>query len=472
MTENPRELPRDRPATMDAEGARVSLYPAEVRGKWASRRKGVQWILLFVFLFLPWLSHEGRQWFLLDIAQRRFHLFGVQLWAHDVPLLWFVLVGSGVALLLVTSIWGRVWCGWACPQTVFIEALYRQIESWIEGDSVSRKRRDTGPWTFDKVLRKSAKYAVYFGVTLLLTHSFLAYFVGAHEVTRMVFRAPSENWLSFVFVMSLSGLLLFNFAWFREQFCVIVCPYGRLQSVFLDEHSLVVHYDAVRGEPRKGMAPSSNAKSGDCVNCYKCVQVCPTGVDIRRGTQLECIACTACIDACDEVMSRLKKPLGLIRYDSLAGTEGRRKVIRPRVILYASVWVALVAGFGWTLARHEDFQMTIVRAVESPYQVLPAEGAVMNHFKVDFSNQAFEERKVRITLPSALKERGFVLITQSEIQVVAPGKSLKTHYFVKFPASALTAGSVRARLNVEAFGMQTFKKRSLEKEVTLVGPLR
>ncbi len=251
MASNPRELPQDRLATTDETGKRVHLYPAEVRGKWKHRKNLVHGVLLAFLLVLPWIKVGGKQWVLLDLAQRRFRIFGVEFWAHETPMLVFVLLGCALLLIFVSAIWGRIWCGWACPQTVLIEALYRRIDRFFEGDSVQQKALDAAPWTTEKWARKLGKWTVGGLVALHLTQNFLALFVGSDVVTQMVFRPPTENWATFVGVMTLTGILYFNFTWFREQFCVIMCPYGRFQSVLLDEHSLVIYYDSKRGEPRR-----------------------------------------------------------------------------------------------------------------------------------------------------------------------------------------------------------------------------
>lgn len=316
------ELHPDRLATTDAQGRRIALYPADVRGFFRRKRTQVQAILVIIFLVLPWVRINGQQALLLDIAQRRFEIFGLSLRAHNAPLLFFVFAAGAFGLFFVTAVWGRVWCGWACPQTVFIDGVFRKIERWVEGSALERRKLDAAPLSLQKFLKKFGKWSLYIFATLILTHSFLAYFVGTGPLAEMIRKNPSENWGSFLFMVFSSAVILFDFAWFREQFCTIVCPYGRFQSVLMDRGSMIVAYDVDRGEPRatpqaKALSKAHNSNLGDCVNCYRCVQVCPTGIDIRRGLQMECIACTACIDACDEVMTKVKKPTGLIRYDSL-----------------------------------------------------------------------------------------------------------------------------------------------------------
>ncbi|MCM2324679.1 MAG: cytochrome c oxidase accessory protein CcoG, partial [Oligoflexia bacterium] len=363
------ELPVDRLATTDEQGGRVYLYPAEVKGPFRRLRRVVYDVLLVIFLALPWLRIGGQPVVLLDIPRRRFSLFGETFWAHDAPILLFVLGGFVLALVLATAVWGRVWCGWACPQTVFIDGVFRRLERWIEGHAFERRRRDEGPWTLDKGARRIVKWAAFVAVSLVIAHTFLAYFVGTDELGRMLRGSPGQYPAAFLVMAVTMGIVLFDFGWFREQFCTIACPYGRFQSVLMDSDSLIVGYDARRGEPRRGTAPAK--EEGDCVSCQRCVQVCPTGVDIRRGVQLECIACTACIDACDEVMTRLKRPKGLIRYAStseLAG--GKRRKFGPRVALYLGLLLVFISGLTLSIAGREALDTTLVRFVGEPYQVV------------------------------------------------------------------------------------------------------
>lgn len=441
---DPKALPTDHLTTADREGKRVYVYPSDVRGRFKSYRNVVQSLLIVVFLVLPWIKIGGHQSILLDFANRQFAVFGLTFWAHDAPMLVFVLGGAALSLVFVTALWGRAWCGWACPQTVFIENVFRRIERAIEGDAVERKRLDAGPWNGDRVWKKSLKWASFLAVTLIISHSFLAYFVGAESLGRLISGPPRENYGAFLFMAGFTALLLFDFGWFREQFCTVVCPYGRFQSLLMDKHSLVVTYDEKR--------------QADCVNCFRCVQVCPTGIDIRRGLQLECIACTACIDACDDVMGRLKKPLGLIRYE-------QSKAIRPRTVIYFLLVVVVAAGLATTIARRSEVEMVLVRPQDVPYQdlgVLEGKQMFANRYRVELVNQTFKPLRVRlqsgnpeIEIAGALKE--FEL---------AAGKDLRTEVFFKFPKEILNHGKAEVEIRV-----LDERSRALRKEaVTLVGP--
>lgn len=312
---NPFELPEDRLASTTATGKRVYIHPASVSGVFKRWRNKIHTVFILIFLMLPWTKVAGHQTVLLDIANRKFSLFGVTFWAHDAPMLVLVFLTFVLTMGLVTALFGRVWCGWACPQTVFIESVYRRVEEWIEGTPHQRSRLDSAPLSVSKVVKRVVKWGLFIGISLVITHSFLAYFVGSSNLIGMISQSPSQHPGPFIMIVISTAIIAFDFGWFREQFCIIACPYGRMQSVLMDDHSLVVAYDATRGEPRK-QDRHDTASTGDCINCYRCVQVCPTGVDIRRGVQLECIMCTACIDACDSVMDKINKPKGLIRYES------------------------------------------------------------------------------------------------------------------------------------------------------------
>jgi cytochrome c oxidase accessory protein FixG len=374
---------RDSVTTIRDDGSRLFLHPADARGFWTRTRRWSAWFLVAIYLSLPWIPVGGHPAVFLDIADRRFHLFGYTLAFQDIWLLFFAITGLGFSLFFLTSLLGRVWCGWACPQTVFLEHVYRRIERWIEGDAVARRKLDAAPWAAPKIVRRGGKQILFLLVSAVITHLFLAYFVSVPELWAMMHDAPAKHWSAFLFVAAATGILYFNFAWFREQLCLIICPYGRLQSVLLDDHSLVIGYDAKRGEPR-GKVGTPDA--GACVDCNRCVQVCPTGIDIRQGLQIECIACAACVDACDEVMDKVQRPRGLVRYDSTAAFGGgRTRWLRPRIWLYLGLLGvgATVATFAVSSVRPAVLGVT--RLQGAPYYLEP-EG-VRNQFLVRLVNK-------------------------------------------------------------------------------------
>lgn len=463
MNKNPLDLPEESLASLDEFGNRIFIYPAKVRGFFHKKRTQLQVVLMLIFLILPWTEINGVQTVLLDIPGRRFTFFGGTFWAHDGPLIFFVLAFLTMGLALLTAVWGRIWCGWACPQTVFIEMIFRRIEEWVEGNHIERRKLNQQEWSFSKFSKKTLKWAAYTLVSLVIAHSFLAYFVGAETLLEMIQHSPRQNWTVFWMAVFFSGVTLFDFGWFREQFCIIMCPYGRFQSVLMDEHSLAILYNTKRGEPRK--APGlAKQEQGDCINCYKCVAVCPTAIDIRRGVQMECIACTACADACDEVMTKIGKPTGLIGYSSETRQQGQNtRFFRPRTWVYLGLLFLITAGLLYSLSRRQDFHLALVRAIETPYQLVQdgSEELVINHFKLKIKSQSSQER---ILTAEVLGINGVQLVSPYIGQKIRAGQSLETHLFIKFPPELLNSQGQKV-LEIEFFKSQTVS-------APLVGPQR
>jgi cytochrome c oxidase accessory protein FixG len=317
----------DKASSLKPDGSRNWVYPADVEGRFDRLRKITFTILVGILIALPILKVRGNPAVFLDVQHRRFYLFGGVFNAQDFWLVFFLLTGVGFGLIYITALWGRIWCGYACPQTVFLEGVFRPIERWIEGPRTERMKRNAGPMSFDKLWRKTLKHVIYLLAAFGIAHIILAYFISIPRLWDMMLHRPGEHPEAFGWAASLTAAMYFNFWWFREQLCLIVCPYGRLQSVLTDADSLVIGYDLKRGEPR-GKANTEGV--GDCVDCKRCVVVCPTGIDIRNGLQLDCVGCARCVDACDDVMLKLKRPAGLIRYDSYNGLHGEpRRVLRP-----------------------------------------------------------------------------------------------------------------------------------------------
>lgn len=432
----PQNLPEDSLASLDQWGDRIFIYPAKVRGLWQKRRHILHVVLMIIFLALPWIKIGGHQAVMFNIPDRQFALFGLTFWAHDGPLTFFVLAVLTIGLAWMTAIWGRVWCGWACPQTVFIETIFRKIEEMVEGNHIKRRRLNESEPSFEKTFKKTLKWSLYTAASLIITHSFLAYFVGTDRLLEMVQSSPKDNWVPFIIILFTTAVVLFDFGWFREQFCIVMCPYGRFQSVLMDHDSLTVAYDVDRGEPRRNVA-KDKASQGDCIDCRKCVAVCPTGIDIRNGLQMECIACTACIDACDEVMVKTKRPKGLIRYateNQLAGKASQ--ILRPRVIAYTLLLVLFVGGLGYRVSQRQSFYLSFVRALETPFKVTAfSDGseAVLNHYKVSIRNQEFHPVELQLEIPeSFLQQHRVNLVSPMNPATVGPGKTLNFHIFVQF----------------------------------------
>ncbi len=372
--------------TFGATGSRVMLYPAHAPGPFYSARALVGFFLIALYLALPCIPVGGAPAIFLNVAELRFHLFGLTFLTQDLWLAFFVISGLGFALFTVTAILGRVWCGWACPLTVFLDVV-RRMERWIEGDALKRKRLENEPWDFVTGVRRLLKHGVVGGLAVLVAHGFLAYFVSLPGLFKMMKEAPAAHPGAFLLVSGVTAVLWFCFAWFREQFCIVLCPYGRLQSVLTDTHTLVIGYDAQRGEPR-GKARGNQA-GGDCVDCLKCVQVCPTGIDIRQGLQLECIGCAACVDACDAVMAKLHRPRGLVRYDSLAGLAGqKRRFWRPRLALYGFLLLAGITAASISVSTLRSAVVSLTRLPGAPYFV--KDNVLRNQFLLRVLNKQHE----------------------------------------------------------------------------------
>lgn len=383
--------------TLDAAGGRRWIRPRLSKGRFLDRRRAVGWLLMTLFVVLPHLRVAGKPALLLDVLARRFTILGATFTPTDTPVLMLFLLATFVGVFLLTSLYGRVWCGWACPQTVWLELLFRPLDRLIEGSPQRQQALDRdGP-----DLRRAVKHLVFMGLAFVLGNTFLAYFVGAEQLGQWMRSSPVEHPAAFA-VMAVTTLLVFlDFSWFREQTCLVACPYGRFQSVLLDRHSLIVGYDAARGEPRgrPGRAPAAGAR-GDCIDCMACVNTCPTGIDIRDGLQMECVNCTQCIDACDAIMDRIGKPRGLIRHSAEAELAGEpRRLVRPRVAIYGVALTALVVALGAALALRRDADVTLLRTTGIPFIDRGAEVEV--HVRVKIHNKTDGQRTYTVTLGDA-----------------------------------------------------------------------
>jgi cytochrome c oxidase accessory protein FixG len=384
-------------AALPGDGRRKAIQPADVTGRFHRARLVVFGLLILLWAALPWVKLGGHPAIFLDVDTREFFLFGASFNAQDTWLLFFLMTGVGFGLVYATALAGRVWCGWACPQTVFLEGVYRRIERLVEGPREKRMRRNAGPWNADKVGRKLASHVLYIVASLLVAHVFLSYFASLPKTFAMVRQSPSAHPEAFAWVVAMTCLFYGNFAWFREQMCVVLCPYGRLQSALLDEHSLVIGYDLRRGEPR---GKKGTQGAGDCVDCKRCIVVCPTGIDIRNGTQMECLACTACIDACDDVMVRLGRPRGLIRYDSHNGLLGKaRRIFRSRIALYSVLLVTGAVVATLATRRRKDFEVGLLRLPGEPYRL--EEGQVRNAMQLHLVNKRSQPGVYRVQVEPA-----------------------------------------------------------------------
>ncbi|MCC6899672.1 MAG: cytochrome c oxidase accessory protein CcoG [Polyangiaceae bacterium] len=443
--------------TLNADGSRRLIHPKLHRGRYWRARLLTGWGLIALFVALPFVKMNGKPVMLLDVPSRQFHLFGRTFLATDGVLLMLLMLSIFVLIIWLSALLGRGWCGWACPQTVYMEFLFRPIERLFEGDrpqqiALDKRKRPS--------LRRIAKNLVFAVSSVFVANVFLAYFVGVERLSRWVTQSPLEHPAPFLVMAVTAGLAMFDFAWFREQMCTVVCPYARLQSVLLDKRSLVIAYDPVRGEPRSKGKPKPG--SGDCIDCSACVVTCPTGIDIREGLQLECIACTQCLDACDSIMDRIGKPRGLIRYSSQEGMEtGKRpRYLRPRVIIYPVVLAGFVTALLVVGSRIGGADVTLLRGIGAPFVEQP--DGIQNQIRVKVENRTSAKQRYRVVLLDAPDAK---LIAPENPLPVRAGSHESTSVFVIVPRTSFQDGQrpVRFRVTDEA---------GFEKELSykLLGP--
>lgn len=459
---------RDSVSTIDEAGKRVWLYPKRPNGRFYSWRTYVSYVLLIFLFATPWVKVNGDPLLLFNVLERRFILFGLHFTPQDFHLFVLAMIILVVFIALFTVVFGRLFCGWVCPQTIFMEMVYRRIEYWIEGDANAQKRLNKAPWTTDKVLKKGSKQALFFGIAVLVANTFLAYIIGSDQLVNIITGTFAEHWQGFVAMILFSFAFYFVFAYMREQVCVAICPYGRLQSVLLDQNSIVVHYDHVRGEPRGKMKKQRKAPAlatassfvdlpvaqpapvlGDCVDCKLCVQVCPTGIDIRNGTQLECINCTACMDACDEVMDKIGRDRGLIRYDSYNGvTEQNRRLFTPRVIAYSVVLVALLALEIGLLAGRSPVEVLFLRTPGMLYQEV-GDTHISNLYNYQIQNKRSEEMSLEFRFRGDTPGR---LRWVGELPTVEKQEMAEGAVFIDLPRTALSGRKNKIVLDIYSNG--------------------
>jgi cytochrome c oxidase accessory protein FixG len=406
--------------TLNNDGSRRWVRPKLYEGRFYKRRLWVGWGLIALFVLLPFARIGGKPVVLLDVPRREFVLFGTTFLPTDGVLLMLLMLSIFVSVFLISAILGRVWCGWACPQTVYMELVFRPIERLLEGSRGQQLKLDRdGPNR-----RRVLKLFIYGLLSIVVGNVFLAYFVGTDRLATWVTRSPFEHPAPFVIVLVTSALVFFDFAYFREQMCTVICPYARLQSVLLDKASLIVGYDAKRGEPRG----NGRSKGGDCIDCKACVVACPTGIDIRNGLQLECIACTQCIDACDSVMDKVKKPRGLIRYAarSVFSTGEPGRLLRPRVLVYSAFLVVLVGALLLTgRERTGSAEVTILRGIGAPF--VEQGEQIQNQLRIKIRNRAAEPRAFTLSLERAGESQ---LIAPENPVIVQPGEQVTAGAFV------------------------------------------
>lgn len=419
-------------ATLNEDGSRRWLRPRLSTGAFWRKRRVVAYALMAVFFLIPYLRMHGKPLILLDVPHRQFTLFGYTFLPTDTLLFMLLMVSVAIAILLLTALFGRVWCGWTCPQTVYMEFLFRPIERFFEGGR-------SGSLALDKAgglpLRRVAKNGVYLVLSLFLAHTFLAYFVGIDQLVVWVRQSPFQHPTSFLIMAGTTALIFFDFAYFREQTCLVACPYGRLQSVLLDRQSLIVGYEPRRGEPRTLKVKGRPADAGDCIDCGACVLTCPTGIDIRDGLQMECIHCTQCADACDAIMDKVGKPRGLIHYTSQNTVEGQpTRLLRPRVVLYPAALALAVGLLAFNLGIKADTDVTLLRGAGAPFTRQP-NGSIVNQVRVKITNRGGTGRDYRLGVSGP---EGVALIAPRNPLPVPGGTTVETSVFVVVPEGSFT----------------------------------
>ena len=423
---------KDSVSTISDQGKRVWIYPKKPKGRFTTARTIVAVLLILILLVTPFIKIHGHPFMMFNLLARKFIFFGLAFGPYDFAILVVGFIAFAIFIILFTAIFGRIFCGWICPQTIFMEMVFRKIEFWIEGDFRQQIALDKGEWTFNKYLKKTVKHIIFFSLSFIVANILLAWVIGIDELYKIITDPPSQHLSGLIAIIIFSGIFYLIFSKFREQACTVVCPYGRLQGVLLDKNSLVVAYDNVRGEPREKIRKKEERAAGDCIDCLLCVDVCPTGIDIRDGIQLECVNCTACIDACDEVMDKIKKPRGLIRYDSLQGIKDQiRFTITPRIISYSVILVLLVSLFSYLVATREDIEVNILRTPGMLYQEQPND-KISNLYNFNIVNKTFEPITVTIKIknlnaeikmlgsdlnlkPSEVEEGKFMIIADKKV---------------------------------------------------------
>ncbi len=389
---------RDTISIVSDEGKRKWIYPRKPKGKFYSARTFVSIFLLAVLFGLPLIRIDGHPFMLLDITEGKFILFGALFTPQDFYIFGLTVIAIIIAIFFITAVFGRVFCGWICPQTIFMEMVFRKIEYFIEGDYKQQIALSSSDWNSTKIFKKFSKYIIFFAISFLIANTLLAYIIGTDKLWAIVTDTPANHIGGLTAILVFTSVFYFVFASFREQACILVCPYGRLQGVLLDKNSIVIAYDNVRGEPRKMIKKNEPSAGGDCIDCKMCVQVCPTGIDIRNGTQLECVNCTACIDACDKVMDKISRPRGLIRYDSMEGIKSSSGFkFTGRMTLYLVVLIVLVGSISFLYAGRKEAAIEILRTPGMLFQNQP-DNKVSNLYNFKITNRRFEVLPVQMRL--------------------------------------------------------------------------
>lgn len=442
---------RDKIATVDDEGKRVWIFPKKPKGRFYSKRKLVSYFLLILLFAIPYIKIDGEPFLMFNIIERKFSIFGYIFWAQDLYLFALTMIVFVVFIILFTVIFGRLFCGWICPQTIFMEMVFRRIEYWIEGDWKQQKKLANQPWNKEKIRKRALKLGIFFIISFLIANTFLSYIIGYEKVWAIATDNPANHVGGLIAILVFTTVFFLVFLKLREQVCTTICPYGRLQGVLLDRRSLNVIYDYVRGEKRAKFdkrEDRSKTDKGDCIDCKQCVNVCPTGIDIRNGIQLECVNCTACIDACDEMMEAVDLPKGLIRYDSEEGVKtGVKFAFTTRIKAYTVLLIGLLVLLTSLVINRSDFETTILRTRGTLYQKAE-NGNISNIYDITITNKTSQEFNIELKV---LDKKGEVKVIGDPVVLEQRGQA-KSKFMVYLNKKELNKMNSKVQIGVYGNG--------------------
>jgi len=441
---------RDRIATVDAKGKRKWVFAQKPAGPFYNIRTWVSWGFFALFFALPFIKMNGRPLFLFNIPEAKFIIFGKIFWPQDFFIFGLTMVTFIIFIVLFTAAFGRLFCGWVCPQTIFMEMLFRKVEYLIEGDAAKQRLLNNSPWTAEKIRKKITKHVAFFLLAFIIANFFLAYIIGMDELKKIISEPVSEHVVGFLSLILFAFIFYGVYAYFREQVCTVICPYGRLQSVLLDRNSMIVAYDHKRGEPRDKFKKNRVAEinTGDCIDCFQCVKVCPTGIDIRNGTQMECVGCTACIDACNKMMEAVHRPKGLIRYASENGiTEGKKLRYTGRMKFYTVLLILLSGILALLLISRKDIDGTIIRTKGMVYQERGTD-SLSNLFNIKVINKTIKDMPVTLRLEGDSKDAGKIeLVGATDIHLKQEDQASGS-FFVVLPRKFVNSRKLKIKIGL------------------------
>lgn len=455
---------RDHLATVDEKGKRKWVYAQKPKGAFYNMRSYVSWGFFIIFFTLPFIYIHGRPIFLFNIPEAKFIIFNKVFWPQDFFIFGITMITFIVFIILFTATFGRLFCGWVCPQTIFMEMLFRKVEYLIEGDAAKQRLLSNSGWTGEKIIKKTGKHVAFFVLSFIIANFFLSYIIGMKQLEKIIQEPVSENFGGLSALIVFSGVFYGVYAFFREQVCTVVCPYGRLQSVLLDRNSMIVAYDHKRGEPRgKFKKNAATVETGDCIDCFQCVKVCPTGIDIRNGTQMECVGCTACIDACDKMMVAVGKPTGLVRYASENGIESRERLHYTGRMKFYTVLLVLLTGLLTTLLlSRKDVDGTVIRTAGMLYQERGLD-SVSNLYSIKIINKTIKDIPLTLRLENA---PGRIIEAEGRPIAVPKEGQGKGAFFIVLPNNIIRDRKLKLRI-----GLYEGDKKITTLKTNFMGPI-